>query len=171
MFSENADYVDEQFRRWQADPNSVEPTWQGFFAGMQFAGRLPGAAPRATSAADVPSDVRVQTGVVRLVFWYRQSGHLQAHTDPLSVEPPAPNPLLQLDKFGLTESDLDRAVDGSMIFGHDGPIVLRDLVEWLEETYCRTIGVEYLHIDSLEMRKWLAERIEPNRNRPNLKLR
>jgi 2-oxoglutarate dehydrogenase E1 component len=64
MFSENVDFVEEQFRRWQQDPNSVEPTWQGFFAGMQFAGRLPGdAAP--TGAPSVAADVRVQTGVVR----------------------------------------------------------------------------------------------------------
>ncbi|MBN9122477.1 MAG: 2-oxoglutarate dehydrogenase E1 component [Planctomycetes bacterium] len=172
MFSENADYVDEQFHRWQQDPNSVEPTWQGFFAGMRFAGRLPGAAPSAPAGAlSVPSDVRVQTGVVRLVFWYRQAGHLQAHTDPLSPEPPPPSPLLRLENFGLAESDLDRTVDGSMVFGLDGPVVLRDLVELLEETYCRTVGVEFMHIDSLDVRRWLAERIETHRNRTNLKLR
>src|SRR4051794_41134030 len=111
MFSENVEYVDEQFRRWQQDPNSVEPTWQGFFAGMQFAGRLPGGAQVAGGAASVPTDVRVQTGVVRLVFWYRQAGHLQAHIDPLSPEPPPSNPLLSLEHFGLTDADLDRTVD------------------------------------------------------------
>src|SRR5262245_15858462 len=133
MFSENIEYVDEQFRRWQQDPNSVDPTWQAFFAGMQFAGRLPGAAT--TTADGIPVDVRVQTGVTRLVFWYRQAGHLQAHIDPLSTEPPPPNPLLALEHFKLTDADLDRTVDGSMIFGFDGPIVLRNLVEMLQETY------------------------------------
>ena len=171
MFSENVEYVDEQFRRWQQDPSSVEPTWQGFFAGMQFAGRLPGGAAVAGGATSIPSDVRVQTGVVRLVFWYRQAGHLQAHIDPLSPEPPPSSPLLALENFGLTESDLDRTVDASMIFGLEGPMVLRDLITLLHETYCQTIGVEYMHIDSLDVRKWLAERIEPNRGRPNLKLR
>ncbi|QJW94511.1 2-oxoglutarate dehydrogenase E1 component [Frigoriglobus tundricola] len=174
MFSENADFVDEQFRRWQQDPNSVEPTWQGFFAGMQFAGRLPGApaqgafAPRPDA---VPADVRLQTGVVRLVFWYRQTGHLQAHIDPLADAPPPENSLLRLENFGLSAADLDRTVDGSMIFGTDGPVVLRDLIAILRETYCRTIGVEYMHIDSQETRRWLAARMEPNRNRPGLKLR
>jgi 2-oxoglutarate dehydrogenase E1 component len=171
MFSENADYVDEQFLRWQKDPQSVEPTWQAFFAGMRFAGRLPGAPAAAPTVSAIPADMRVQTGVVRLVYWYRQAGHLQAHTDPLSPEPPPLNPLLELENFGLSEGDLDRTVDGSMLFGREGPIVLRDLLELLQETYCRTIGVEYMHIDSLDMRKWLAERIEPNHNRPNLKLR
>ena len=174
MFSENADYVDEQFRKWQLDPNSVEPTWQGFFAGMQFAGRLPGGAAQgayAPRSESVSSDVRVQTGVVRLVFWYRQAGHLQAHIDPLSDAPPPANPLLALENFGLSDADLDRTVDGSMIFGFDGPIVLRDLIDLLRETYCHTVGIEYMHIDSLDVRRWLAERIEPKRNRPGLRLR
>ena len=164
MFSENADYLEEQFRRWQKDRNSVEPTLQGFFAGMEFAGRLPGGAAS-------EADLRVQTGVTRLVYWYRQAGHLQAHTDPLATAPPPLNPLLALEHFGLSESDLDRTVDASMIFGVDGSMVLRDLIAFLHETYCRTIGVEYMHIDSLDVRKWLAERIEPNRNQPQLKLR
>lgn len=171
MFSENADYVDEQFRRWQADPQSVEPTWQGFFAGVQFAGRLSGAPVSAASSAGVPVDVRVQTGVVRLVYWYRQAGHLQAHTDPLSAEPPPPSPFLKLENFGLSESDLDRQVDGSMIFGREGPIVLRDLLDLLQYAYCRTVGVEFMHIDSLDVRRWLAERIEGVDARPPMKLR
>ena len=53
-----------------------------------------------------------------------------------------------------------------MFFGIDGPVRLRDLLDALQETYCRTIGVEYMHIDSLDVRKWLAERMEPTRNRP-----
>jgi 2-oxoglutarate dehydrogenase E1 component len=170
MFSENADYLEEQFRRWQRDPSAVEPTLQGFFAGVQFAGgSIAGAAPPGAAAS--AADLRVQTGVTRLVSWYRQAGHLQAHTDPLATTPPPPNPLLALEHFGLSESDLGRTVDASMIFGIDGPMVLGDLVELLRETYCGTVGVEYMHIDSLDVRRWLASRIEPTRNRPNLKLR
>src|SRR5262245_13987151 len=119
MFSENIEYVDEQFRRWQQDPSSVDATWQAFFAGMQFAGRLPGARD---DTSGVSVDARVQTGATRLVFWYRQAGHLQADTDPLAVEPPPLHPLLALEHFKLTEADLDRTVDGSMLFGFDGPI-------------------------------------------------
>ncbi len=170
MFSENGDYLEEQFRRWQDDPQSVEPTWQGFFAGMQFAGKLPGAAPSGTTTG-VSADVRVQTGVVRLVFWYRQAGHLQADIDPLATAPPPPNPLLSLEHFGLSEADLDRTVDGTMYFGLNGPVVLRDLVDTLRATYCGTIGIEYMHIDSLDVRKWIASRVEPTCNRPMLKLR
>ncbi|HEY1187443.1 MAG TPA: 2-oxoglutarate dehydrogenase E1 component [Gemmata sp.] len=172
MFSENGEYVEEQFRRWQHDKNAVEPTWQAFFAGMQFAGTLPGSAPLPGSGGAASSaDLRVQTGVVRLVFWYRQAGHLQADIDPLASDPPPPCPLLQLDNFGLTEADLDRTVDGSMYFGLNGPVTLRDLIGTLKTTYCGTTGFEYLHIDSLELRSWIASRVEPTCNRPMLKLR
>ena len=170
MFSENGEYLEEQFHRWQQDPNSVEPTWQGFFAGMQFAGKLPGGAAT-TGAAASSADLRVQTGVVRLVFWYRQAGHLQADTDPLAAQSPPPCPLLQLESFGLSESDLDRIVDGSMYFGLNGPVKLRDLIDTLRATYCGTTGIEYMHIDSQEIRRWIASRIEPTCNRPMLKLR
>lgn len=170
MFSENGEVVEQQFRRWQADPESVDPTWQGFFAGMRFAGTLPGASGASAPSASA-ADLRVQTGVTRLVFWYRQAGHLQAHTDPLAADPPPPCPLLALDNFGLTEADLDRTVDGSMVFGFSGPVVLRELLDQLRDTYCRTIGVEYMHIDSLEVRQWLAGRLEPVRGRPPVMLR
>jgi len=173
MFSENAGLLDEMFRRWQADPGSVDPTWQAFFSGMQFAGKL-GVAPAgepATSPPATPADLRVQTGVVRLVNWYRQVGHLEAQTDPLATAPPRPNPLLALENFGLTAADLDRTVDGSMVFGVSGPIRFRELLEVLRQTYCGTIGVEYMHIDSFDVRMWIASRLEPVRNRHPLPLR
>jgi len=157
----NRDLLDETYLKYRADPESVDATWRAFFAGMEFAGSL------GTPAADrTDADLRLQTGVVRLVFWYRQAGHLQADTDPLRDGPPPDHPLLALANFGLTDADLDKIVDASMYFGIDGPIRLRDLIAVLRDTYCRTVGVEYMHIDSLDVRKWLAVRMEPVHNRP-----
>ncbi|HYH68979.1 MAG TPA: 2-oxoglutarate dehydrogenase E1 component [Urbifossiella sp.] len=166
----NRDLLDEVYQQYRADPASVDPTWRAFFAGIEFAGRAPGA-PTANAAGsawapDAP-DLRLQTGVVRLVFWYRQAGHLQADTDPLRSEPPPPHPTLRLENFNLSDADLDRVVDASMHFGFKGPAKLRDLIAALEETYCRTLGVEYMHIDSLDVRRWLGERMEPTHNRPH----
>ncbi len=163
----NRDLLEEVYRQFRDDPAAVDPTWRAFFAGMQFGGSADGrvAGPPLTSGD--AADLRLQTGAVRLVFWYRQAGHLQAHTDPLRAEPPPPHPMLRLENFGLSEADLDRVVDASMHFGFQGPARLRDLVAALEETYCRTIGVEYMHIDSLEVRAWLARRMEPTRNKPD----
>jgi 2-oxoglutarate dehydrogenase E1 component len=168
MFSENGELTDEMFRRWRDNPESVDPTWQAFFAGMQFAGKLDGVP---TAVAATPDALRLQTGAVRLVFWYRQAGHLQAQTDPLATEPPPPCPFLALDRFGLSDADLDKTVDGSMYFGINGPVRLGELLEALKETYCRTIGVEYMHIDSDDIRRWLVSRMEPVRNRHPLPLR
>jgi 2-oxoglutarate dehydrogenase E1 component len=165
MFSENGAVTDEMYRRWRDNPQSVDATWRAFFAGMQFAGKLDGVATAAPTAPGVAGDLRLQTGVVRLVFWYRQAGHLQAAIDPLAAAPPAPSPLLALEHFGLTQADLDRTVDGSLVGGIEGPVQLGELIEALEDTYCRSIGVEFMHIDSLDIRNWLVGRMEPVRNR------
>jgi 2-oxoglutarate dehydrogenase E1 component len=164
MFSENGELVDEMFRRWHTRPESVDPSWQAFFAGMDFAGKV-GAVPA------TPADLRLQTGVVRLVYWYRQAGHLEARIDPLATSPPPPCPILALERYDLSPADLDKTVDGSMYFGINGPVRLGELLDALKETYCRTIGVEYMHIDSLDIRQWLAARMEPNHNRHPMPLR
>jgi 2-oxoglutarate dehydrogenase E1 component len=170
MFSENGELVDQFFRRWQDDPDSVDPTWQAFFAGMRFAGRLPGqGGPAAATRSD--AEMRLQTAAVRLINWYRQAGHLQAQIDPLGLSPAPASPLLGLETYGLSAADLDRTVDGSMYFGIEGPVRLRELLDALRETYCRTVGVEYMHIDSLDVRTWLAKRMEPTRNRHPMPLR
>jgi 2-oxoglutarate dehydrogenase E1 component len=157
----NRDLLDDAYRRWLHSPTSVDPTWQAFFAGVAFAGN--GAADGA-----VRGDLRLQTGVVRLVFWYRQVGHLQAHIDPLEENPPPAHDLLKLERLGLTDTDLGTTVDGSMYHGIDGPVKLADLLAALKATYCGTVGVEYMHIENLERRTWIARKIEPGRNRPNL---
>lgn len=164
----NRELIESAYESWQANPGSVDPTWQSFFAGAEFAGNGVNAKLAAGgSTPPAPAEMRLQTGVVRLVNWYRQAGHLQAHLDPLRDAPP-PNPLLALENFRLSEADLDKTVDVSMVFGMSGSARLRDLIEALRETYCRTFAVEYMYIDSLANRTWLAERMEPSRNRPHL---
>jgi 2-oxoglutarate dehydrogenase E1 component len=171
MFSENGELMEELFRRWQDNADSVDPTWRAFFSGMQFAGRLPDGASGGIESGSVSEAVRRQTGVVRLISWYRQAGHLQAHINPLATEPPPPAPQLALENFGLSSADLDKFVDASMYFGMTGPVQLGELLDALRETYCGSIGVEYMHIDSLDVRMWLARRMEPVRNRHPLPLR
>ncbi|OWK35976.1 2-oxoglutarate dehydrogenase E1 component [Fimbriiglobus ruber] len=168
--SYNRDLIEDAYEKWQRSPDSVEPSWQAFFAGVEFAGN--GIAQKfASGEPSVTGDLRLQTGVTRLVMWYRQAGHLQAHIDPLQPDPPAPHPHLRLENFGLSDADLDKTVDGSMYFGINGPVRLGDLFDALRETYCRNIGVEYVHIDDLDKRKWLARKMEPTRNRPTPDLR
>jgi len=165
----NRDLLEATYQQWLTEPNSVDATWQSFFAGAEFAGN---GIHRKIDELHPPiaGDMRLQTGVVRLISWYRQVGHLQAHIDPLSAVAPPPHPMLQLETFGLREADLDTTVDVSMAFGLTAPTTLRALVEHLKATYCGRIGIEFMHIDSLEKRTWVAERIEPKRIKANLEL-
>ena len=159
----NAEFLEQTYQRWKQNPDSVDPTWQSFFAGMEFASN-------GQPSADT-GDLRVQTGVVRLTFWHRQAGHLDAHVDPLEEQPPPPSDLLKYETYGLTESDLDKTIDASLFNGIDDGATLRELIEALKATYCGKIGVEYMHVEDLYKRSWIAERIEPGRNRPHLDLK
>ncbi len=162
----NRDIIEDAYHRWQAEPASVDVTWQAFFAGAEFAGNGVAERVEAMAPAAITGNLRLQTGVVRLVNWYRQVGHVQAHIDPLQDGPPPPSNLLKLENFGLSDADLDATVDGSMVFGINGPVTLRGLVDALKAIYCGRVGVEFMHIDDLEKRSWIAERIEAGRHRP-----
>jgi 2-oxoglutarate dehydrogenase E1 component len=165
--SYNRDVIESEYVKWQDKPESVDPTWQLFFAGAEFAGN--GMTER-FEAPPVTGELRLQTGVVRLVNWYRQVGHFDAWIDPLSPTAPTPHPILKLENYGLTEADLDKTVDVSMIFGLNGNAKLSELLKVLRATYCGKIGAEFMHIDDLEKRKWLAGKMEPTANKPTIPL-
>jgi len=156
------DYVADQYRRYQTDPSSVDERWALFFAGFELASEGNGAAAAVrTGAAAEPAG-----GVFDLVHSYRELGHLAAHLNPLAPPPPL-HPLLDPAEFGFTPDDLPRVVDCGHFRGCTRA-PLEELIAGLQETYCRTIGVEYLHIQDQEQRLWLQERMEPVRNRPAL---
>jgi len=159
----SAEYVDAQYRQWKADPQSVADSWQFFFQGFELAssGTATGA-PRSSSAG---SSSPKQAHVDSLIFAYRNIGHLLACLDPLSACPTS-HPLLDLSIFELTPEDLkDR------FHVHIGDLEeanLAEIVEALQETYCRSTGVEYMHLQDPDERQWLIDRMEPGRNRPEL---
>jgi 2-oxoglutarate dehydrogenase E1 component len=150
----NLDLVEGQYERWRRDPGSVDESWRYFFEGFELGQEGPAPAP-----APCPA------GIIRLIDAYRDLGHFLARLDPLG-EPRATHPLLELSQFGLGDGDLDRTFDTSHFVGLPGA-TLRELLEALRETYCRTVGVEYMHIQDTGIRRWLQERMEPRRNRPD----
>jgi 2-oxoglutarate dehydrogenase E1 component len=161
----NRDLVEDAYRQWLADPAAVDATWQAFFAGAEFNGNIGGTGGTGTT---LNVETRLQTGAVRLITAYRDLGHLAAHLDPLKPAPDKEPWLISLERFHLTPDDLDSVVDASMYFGIDGPMKLRDLLDKLQETYSRTVGVEYMHIQDITARGWLAKRMEPRLNQPLL---
>jgi 2-oxoglutarate dehydrogenase E1 component len=104
--------------------------------------------------------------VEELVYRYRDLGHLLACLDPLE-SCPVDHPLLSLSAFKLSEEDLDRAFYTPHL-AHWGEARLRDIVSMLRETYCRTVGAEFMHLQDPAERRWLLERMELVRNRPRL---
>ena len=153
----NAEFIDQLFEQYRRDPGSLEPTWRAFFAGVDVG--------RDDAARDGVA-ARPGRGTFGLVNAYRELGHLLAGIDPLG-DPPLSHPLLELSQFDFTEDDLDQpTVPGG--FRGDPPRTLRELVTALRETYCRTLGVEYTGIRDPQQREWLEQRMEPNRNKPEL---
>lgn len=154
----NLEAIEAVYLRWRQDPNSVEPSWRYFFEGFELGLARPG-------PTESVSEGSPQTGVVRLIYAYRDLGHFLAHLDPLSDRPTS-HPQLELSEYGLSEADLPRVVDTRPFHGL-GATTLARLIKALKDTYCRTIGVEYRHIQDTRIRHWLEERMEPCRNRPS----
>ncbi len=115
---------------------------------------------RTDIAANHEDEVAKPARVLELVHAYRVRGHLMADTDPLEYQQ-REHPDLDIETHGLTLWDLEREfATGS--FGKDKqPIMkLRDILGVLRDSYCRTVGIEYMHIQEPEERCWIQERVE-----------
>ncbi|MFJ3789121.1 multifunctional oxoglutarate decarboxylase/oxoglutarate dehydrogenase thiamine pyrophosphate-binding subunit/dihydrolipoyllysine-residue succinyltransferase subunit [Kitasatospora sp. NPDC090091] len=119
----------------------------------------------ATDVATTHDDeVNKTARVMELIHAYRVRGHLMADTDPLEYKQ-RKHPDLDVTTHGLTLWDLERefAVGG---FGGQRMMKLRDILGLLRNTYCRTVGIEYMHIQDPKQRKWLQERLEKPYTKP-----
>jgi 2-oxoglutarate dehydrogenase E1 component len=151
------EWIEEQYRLWLAVPEQVEPSWREFFAGFELG--------RGEQASRAPEWALKQSSVQSLIHRYRDIGHLLACTDPLSPCK-LDHPLLSLAAVGLAGSDLDELFHTRRFYKKDA--TLREIVQVMRETYCRSIGVEFMHIQDPAERQWLIDRMEPVRNRPKL---
>jgi 2-oxoglutarate dehydrogenase E1 component len=111
-------------------------------------------------ASGVPAGT--QDRIYMLIRLYRVRGHRIARIDPLGRIPPTPKEL-EPEFFGFTDADMDLPVH-SETFQYDGPLTLGQLLQRLRNTYCRSIGVQYMHIDDLSVRRWLQRRMETTEN-------
>ncbi|MCP4400528.1 MAG: 2-oxoglutarate dehydrogenase E1 component [bacterium] len=162
----NARYMDAQYALWKQDSSAVSRDWQWFFAGLEFA---PGSssvnAPGGGSVSETAAGSQEkQAHVEALKHRYRDIGHLLAGLDPL-LPGPESHPLLTLAAFDLTEEDLDLEFY-TQRFSPNTCASLREIIKILQDTYCRSVGVEFMHLQDPEERQWLQDRMEPSRNRP-----
>ncbi|MBQ99892.1 MAG: 2-oxoglutarate dehydrogenase E1 component [Verrucomicrobiales bacterium] len=162
----NAALLDKKYAQWCDDPQSVEANWAAFFEGFELGSTQPKkGGPAGVSVEDAPVDqplseeqLSFRGKVVSLIYNYRVLGHTQAHINPLH-EVAERNPRLELEKFGIYESDLDREAM-TRFFRRGEPLKLRDLVSELEMTYSGKTGFEFMHIHETEVRNWIRTRIE-----------
>ncbi|HLO42429.1 MAG TPA: 2-oxoglutarate dehydrogenase E1 component [Phycisphaerales bacterium] len=155
----NAEYLDEQYARFRADPSSVEADVRAFFQGFDLGSSMPGAGAEPVRQAS-GSASEFQANVDSLITNYRRLGHIAAKTDPFGREPQRPEQL-SLEHNGLSQADLDREVSLS-IMNTEGTSTLRQLVDRLEKTYCRTIGLEFSYIPDAKERRWFLDHFEKN---------
>jgi len=151
------EFIEYLYLRWRHDPAAVSPQWRAFFSGYELGRETPGGESLS------PVLAAKQSAVDSLIYRYRDLGHLLACTDPLSpckLE----HPLLSLGHYDLDESDLDRTFHPRRFLKREA--TLREILDTLRETYCRSVGVEFMHIQDPAVRSWLMERMEPVRNRP-----
>src|SRR5690242_19558202 len=181
----NLAFVEGLYEDFLREPASVPADWQQFFsqiAEQEFRFPKPRFGPSFPSFSIFNPPVRervevhehalepeiaaMQDRVYLLTRLYRVRGHRIAQVDPLGLPRPIP-PELTPEFFGFTEADMDRQVY-SETFQYDGPLTLGKLLDRLRNTYCRSIGVQYMHIDDLSVRRWLQRRMEATQNRLQL---
>jgi 2-oxoglutarate dehydrogenase E1 component len=163
LSGDNAEYVDSLYQSYKEDPSSVEFGWQKFFEGFDF-GR--GADASNLSGGEAPEHVLKEINVLNLINGYRQRGHLFTKTNPVR-DRRKHLPTLDIENFGLATADLETVFNSSVELGI-GPAKLKDIVAFLQQTYCGSIGVEYKYLRTPELLSWLEGKMEGNRNTPKL---
>ena len=183
----NAAYVEALFEDYLDNPQDCPETWRAYFD------QLPKVDPSSPTpdlshatvrdhflllaknqARVVPASAssisanheRKQFAVGELINGYRRRGHLRADLDPLGLELKEDVPSLTLEYHGLSDADRDtRFQVGSLAMGQsEAP--LSEILAALEETYCGSIGAEYMHISDQEELSWVQERMESTRTKP-----
>ncbi len=151
------DAIEKLYQEYKSDPSSVDASLRNFFRGFDFAIKnFNGASAGAFDK---------EFNVINLIHGYRQRGHLFTATNPVRSRRKY-FPTLDIENFGLAEEDLDTVFQAGNDLGL-GPAPLRDIINHLKQTYCGSVGVEYLYIRHPEMVSWLKKRMEEVRNTPS----
>jgi 2-oxoglutarate dehydrogenase E1 component len=170
----NISFFDEVYRRYLDDPDSVDPSWRTLFRnGAPVAATVPaGAILTPPALLSTPSAVAgtalrptlAANSVWPLVNAYRVRGHLIAELDPLGLLERPPHPELECGTYGIREAEMDAVVPPGGMFGI-GDATPRAILERLHEVYCRSIGLEFMHISTPAKKAWLAEAMETRHER------
>ena len=173
----NTAYFAELYDQYLQFPDSVEPSWRAFFQGFDFGKGSSVVEHEETSTqnntilepangtvVNIPDNVLKEFQVVQLIDGYRVRGHLFTRTNPVR-ERRKYEPTLDVENFGLSQSDLDTKFSAGEILGI-GTTSLKNIIQHLKNIYCESIGVEYMYIRKPEEIQWIQNRLNINENHP-----
>ncbi|MDR2015584.1 MAG: 2-oxoglutarate dehydrogenase E1 component [Azoarcus sp.] len=183
LYGSNAPFIEELYENYLADPASVDERWRMYFDQLQAQA---GAAVRDVAhspiiaafeqiskrgpvrTASSEGENKLQADVLQLIAAHRLLGNRRANLDPLKRGDWPHIAELDPSHYGFTEADLSKTFNVGNFKGVSGDrATLRDILEALRQTYCGTIGVEYLHISDAAQQRWIQERLESVRATPN----
>jgi 2-oxoglutarate dehydrogenase E1 component len=188
LFGGNAPYVEEMYENYLANPGSVPDTWREYFDALQHVPAADG-----SNAKDVPhqpvvnafaeraklggtkvvvanrdADMgRKRTAVQHLIAAYRNVGSRWADLDPLKRTEREQIPELEPSFYGFKDADQETVFDTNNTFFGKDKMSLRELINALRETYCQSIGAEYMYISDQVKKRWWQQKLESIRSKPN----
>src|SRR3954466_598167 len=186
LFGGNAPFIEDLYETYLDDPQAVTPEWRRYFDQMQqqSAGardvahapvvdsfvrlaRIRGAPERQSHAPTeaVASLEKKQVSVLQLINAYRFLGVRHANVDPLKRFDKPIVPELDPAYYGLGESDMSLLFNSGSLVGPD-QMPLREIIRAVKETYCGSIGVEYMYITDTQSKRWIQQRFESIRSQP-----
>ncbi len=151
--------TEDLFQQYLKDNNSVDYSWQKFFEGFEFALK------NYEESSGIPENVKKEFDVINLINGYRSRGHLFTLTNPVR-ERRKYTPTLDIENFGLNQTDLETVFHAGTQIGI-GPAKLKDIIAHLHQTYCQSIGAEYMYIRIPSVNEWLMEKMESSKNTPH----
>ncbi len=189
LFGGNAPYVEEMYEQYLDNPGSVPDTWRAYFDALQNVPAVDGSEERDVAHAPIIESfaqrakanafgakasstdlaiARKQVHVQTLIAAYRFLGSRWADLDPLKRQERPKIPELEPAFYDLTESDMDMTFSATnTYFTTAENMTLRQIVQALRDTYCGTIGVEYMHITDPTEKRWWQQRLESIRSKPS----
>lgn len=153
-------FVENLYQQYLTDPDSLDKSWHIFFSGFDFALKNRDTDVLSQKTSD---HLDKEFKVINFIQGYRKRGHLFTKTNPVRTRRKH-SPTLDLINFGLDEKDLDTEFLAGKEIGI-GSAKLRDIVAFLQETYCESVGTEFMYIRNPEKLEWLIKRFEGTKNK------
>ncbi len=190
LFGGNAPYVEEMYENYLENPGSVTDSWREYFDALQhvaaadgsnakdvphlpvvnaFAERAKSGQTKVVVASGADSEMgRKRTAVQQLIAAYRNVGARWADLDPLKRAERDKIPELEPSFYGFNDADQEIVFNTSNTFFGKETMSLRELINALRETYCGTIGAEYMYATDQNQKRWWQQKLESIRSKPNL---